>query len=138
MGFFLGFGYLKPSLLKASGTARLKFGNCGNGDGFVRVFLNNVEIASAGRMEIENTIEFDFQYNDPLKIIEDGPDSIILFSDFEIINCEEGCGVITMDSIASQDSKQHLDDDWELRSCNSKQFSTSHDKIHGFVCETKA
>ena len=122
--------------LKARGTARLKFGNCGNGDGFVRVYLNNVEIAAAGTMDFDRTIEFDFQYNDPLKITEDGTGSVILFSDFIIENCEEGCGVIKFNSIKKQQTSQRLDYDWSLRSCNSKQFNKKQ-QIHGFICETK-
>ena len=54
------------------GTCKLTFGNCGDA-GEVAVYLNNVKLDSASKHE-KKSVEFDFQHESELKLIEEGSD----------------------------------------------------------------
>ena len=54
------------------GTAKLSFGNCGDA-GEVAVYLNNMKLGSASKHE-KKSVEFDFQHESELKLIEEGTD----------------------------------------------------------------
>ena len=67
--------------------ARLDFGNCwGSASGFVYVYLNGIEIASAPKYTPSVTVEFDFHIGSILKISEVGG-VIIQFNSLDIIQC---------------------------------------------------
>ena len=74
--------------LTASGSAKLYFGNCW-AFGSVKVYLDDIEIASAGPAE-HKTVAFDFQIGAVLSIHDEGENSIIQISKFEILTCDVG------------------------------------------------
>ena len=76
--------------LTASGSAELSFGNCW-AFGTVKVYLDDIEIASAGPVE-HKTMAFDFQSGAVLSIRDEGDNSIIQISKFEILTCSSGNG----------------------------------------------
>ena len=69
----------------ASGSAELSFGNCW-AFGTVQVYLDDIEIASAGPIE-HKAVVFDFQTGAVLSIHDEGDNSIIQISKFEILTC---------------------------------------------------
>ena len=69
------------------GTARLTFGNCGD-TGDVVVYLNNVKLGSASK-HTKKSVEFDFEHESELKLIEEGGGSNspkIQIFEFQIIS----------------------------------------------------
>ena len=99
--------------------------------------MDRIHIASAGP-ETNRTIEFDYQYGTELILNEEGDNSKILFIDFNILKCEENCGVISIDHKGTEFTK------WTMRPCNMSREVLSIDhhmmnglEIDGFVCETK-
>ena len=78
------------TILTASGSAELSFGNCW-AFGTVKVYLDDIEIASAGPVE-HKTVAFDFQSGAVLSIRDEGDNSVIQISKFEILTCSSGNG----------------------------------------------
>ena len=73
--------------LNGIGTAKLIFGNCGE-DGDVKVYLNNGLLDSASKNEMKS-VEFDFEHESELKLIDDGGDLFspkIQIFEFQIIS----------------------------------------------------
>ena len=80
---------LITTTLNGNGIATLEFGSCVigalDGIGVVKVFLNDVELASASGIETKK-INFKFQHGSTLTIKEIGP-SILQFNKFEVKEC---------------------------------------------------
>ena len=72
------------TVLNGYGVATLEYGNCFT-KGRVVVYLNDVEISSAGKNS-EEKVEFAFHDQDVLKIVEENV-AIIQYNDFYVVNC---------------------------------------------------
>ena len=73
-------GSIKTTL-SGNGRAKLNFGNCWT-SGVVKVFLDNIEIASATSGTASTTVEFDYNDGNELKLVEENV-GIIVFNSFE-------------------------------------------------------
>ena len=84
--------------IKGNGRARIDFGNCQptkntpgqSGMGIVKVFVDDIKIASAGKGQNSVVKEFDFCDGMELKLTREQW-SIISFNSFEVLNCSYNC-----------------------------------------------
>ena len=59
--------------------------------GKVKVLLDNQEIATAGKMQYNNVIEFYFNHESTLEIVGEFAGTVH-FNEFEVLSCESDAG----------------------------------------------
>ena len=79
-------GSISTTLFKSSKCGRLDFGNCWN-TGTVRAYLAGKLIGEAGPNTPRRLIEFAIPENSLLEIKDEGENSVIKFTNFEMVDC---------------------------------------------------
>ena len=72
-------------VMTGSGTAVLTFGNCWNA-GTVRVYKNDIAVASAEPGEPQAVVEFTYEDGDELSIKDEGANSVVLLTSLALSN----------------------------------------------------
>ena len=75
------------TVLACGGYGKLDFGNCWNNDGTVRAYLAGKLIGEAGPNTPSQIIEFAIPENSLLEIKDEGANSVIKFTNFEMMDC---------------------------------------------------
>ena len=83
-------GSISTTLFKSSKCGRLDFGNCWN-TGTVRAYLAGKLIGEAGPNTPRQLIEFAIPENSLLEIKDEGENSVIKFTNFEMVDCSGKC-----------------------------------------------
>ena len=79
-------GTISTTLYKSSKCGKLDFGNCWD-VGTVRVYLAGELIGEAGPNTPSKIIEFAIPENSQLEIKDEGANSVIKFTNFEMVDC---------------------------------------------------
>ena len=80
-------GVISTTLFASTKCGRLDFGNCWGEVGFVRAYLEGELIAEAGPDTPSVIIKFHIPQDSLLEIKDEGPNSKIKFSGFEMEDC---------------------------------------------------
>ena len=83
-------GSISTTLYKSSKCGKLDFGNCWD-TGTVRVYLAGKLIGEAGPNTPRRLIEFAIPENSLLEIKDEGANSVIKFTSFEMVDCSGKC-----------------------------------------------
>ena len=79
-------GSISTTLFKSSKCGKLDFGNCWN-TGTVRAYLAGKLIGEAGPNTPRRLIEFAIPENSLLEFKDEGENSVIKFTNFEMVDC---------------------------------------------------
>ena len=83
-------GSISTTLYKSSKCGKLDFGNCWD-SGTVKVYLAGKLIGEAGPNTPRRLIEFAITENSLLEIKDEGANSVIKFTSFEMVDCSSKC-----------------------------------------------
>jgi hypothetical protein len=85
-GWSSSIGSISTTLYKSSKCGKLDFGNCWN-VGTVRAYLAGELIGEAGPNTPSQIIEFAIPENSKLEFKDEGANSVIKFTNFEMVDC---------------------------------------------------
>ena len=85
-----GVGSISTTLYKSSKCGKLDFGNCWN-KGTVKTYLAGKLIGEAGPNTPSQIIEFVIPEDSQLEIKDEGANSVIKFTNFEMVDCSGKC-----------------------------------------------
>ena len=83
-------GSISTTLYKSSKCGKLDFGNCWN-KGTVKTYLAGKLIGEAGPNTPSQIIEFVIPEDSQLEIKDEGANSVIKFTNFEMVDCSGKC-----------------------------------------------
>ena len=84
-------GSVSTTLYKSYKCGKLDFGNCWHADGTVRAYLSGKLIGEAGPNTPSRIIEFAIPEDSLLEIKDEGANSVIKFTNFEMVDCSSKC-----------------------------------------------
>ena len=83
-------GTVSTKLHKTTKCGKLEFGNCWNA-GVVRAYFDHQMIGEAQPNTPNRVVEFSIPKDGELKIRDEGANSVIKFTKFELVECTSKC-----------------------------------------------